>query len=200
MAPLYFLPSLTSPQISSVMVSHSLLRRANGTSPNPILDLNNTDQSSLQNITISIIGIFIALGSFALAYLQYRRSIQSPSHAPGLDETENTIPFDSKLPSPCLPKHFSLYSDEFPVHTLPSLPPPSHTTSDEFAATRDPPIPPPARDLTPQSPTGPQQEQNTTTDLSTTSVNIVESESASAPRAPRPGNNYQSPPLIDGIS
>ena len=99
MAPLYFLSSLISPQIPSAMVSHSL-RRANGTSPNPILNPNNTDQSSLQNITISIIGIFIALGSFVLAYLQYRRSIQSPSHAPGLGETENTISFDSKLPFP----------------------------------------------------------------------------------------------------
>ena len=97
MAPLYFLPSFISPQIPSAMVSHSLLRRANGTSLNPILNVNNTDQSSLQNITISIIGIFIALGSFVLAYLQYRKSIQSPSHAPGLDETENAISFDSKL-------------------------------------------------------------------------------------------------------
>ena len=79
---------------------HSLLRRANGTSPNPILNLNNTDQSSLQNITISTIGIFIAFGSFVLAYLQYRRSIQSQSHAHRSDETENTISFDSKLPFP----------------------------------------------------------------------------------------------------
>jgi hypothetical protein len=100
MAPLYFLPSLIPPQIPSAMASHSLLRRANGTSPNPIFNLNNTNQSSLQNITISIIGIFIALSSFVLAYLQYRRSIQFPSHAPELDETENTISFDSKLPFP----------------------------------------------------------------------------------------------------
>lgn len=183
MAPLYLLPSLISPQIPSAMVSHSLLRRANGTSPNQILNPNNTDQSSLQNIAISIIGIFIALGSFVLAYLKYRRGVQSPSHAPGLDETENTVSFDN----------------EFPVHVLSSLTPPSHTTSDEFVATRDPPIPPPARDLTLQSPTGPQQEQNTATDLSTTSVNIVESESTSAPRAPQPGNNYQPPPIVDGI-
>lgn len=170
MAPLYFLPSLIPPQIPSAMVSHSLLRRANGTSPNPSLNLTNTDQSSLQNITISIIGIFIALGSFVLAYLQYRRSIQSPSHALGLDGTENTISIDN----------------EFPVHILPSLPPPSHTTSDEFAATRDPPIPSPARDLTLQSPTGPQQDQNTATGLSATSVNLVKSESTSVPRTPGP--------------
>lgn len=183
MAPLYFLPSLISPQIPPSMVSHSLLRRANGTSPNPILNPNNADQSSLQNITFGIIGIFFALGSFVLAYLQYRRSIQSPSHAPGLDETENTISF----------------GNEFPAHILPSLPSASRTTSDEFAATRNPPIPLPARGLTLQNLTGSRQEQNTATDSSTTPVDLVESESTSVPRAPlaepatQPFHAYQTP-------
>jgi len=92
---------------------------------------------------------------------------------------------------PCLPEHFSLYLDEFPVHILPSLPSAPRTTSDKFAATRNPPIPLPAHGLTLQNLIGSTQEQNTATDSSTTPVDLVESESTWVPRTPRAGNNFQ---------
>ena len=124
MAPLHFHLSRISPLVPYAIASHSLLRGANGTSLSPILNPSNADQSSLQNITIGIIGIFLALGSFVLAYLQYRRSIQSPSRAPGLDETENTVSFSSKLP-------FSMSTGA--LLTVPRWVPGSHTSISTFS-------------------------------------------------------------------
>ena len=80
----------------SLATLHRFKHRTKDSAPISIFHLHQVDQSSIQNITFSVLATCIALATLIVAYLQYQRTVTSRSGVPSVHEDQDNTPSNGR--------------------------------------------------------------------------------------------------------